>query len=202
MNVKKNEVVWLALTDQELIEKILKGEGELFEELIRRYKNGVYSLCLRMLGNTEDAKDMAQETFIKCYHALGKYSREYKFSTWLFKIATNLCIDEHRKRKAKLMPLDEQLYMPYDTVSAETMYFHQTNRQEIERAIGELSQEYRILILLYHKEGLSYQQICDMLQLPMSKVKNRLHRARHMLKDRLKEIKEEESIWTAKELQI
>lgn len=192
----------MTLTDQELIERILKGEGELFEELMGRYKNGVYSLCFRMLGNGEDAKDMAQETFIKGYHALGKYSREYKFSTWLFKIATNLCIDEHRKRKAKLMPLDEQIHMPYDTASAETMYFHQSNKDEIERAIGELSQEYKALILLYHKEGFSYQQICDMLQLPMSKVKNRLHRARHMLKDRLKEIKEEESKWTAKELQI
>ncbi|MFZ5968217.1 MAG: RNA polymerase sigma factor [Bacillota bacterium] len=189
-------------SDNEIVQRILKGDGELFGELIDRYKNAVYSLCYRMVGSQEEAKDLAQEAFIKAYHSLDKYNPEYKFSTWILKVATNLCIDYLRKKKVQTMPIDERLSMPYDTASAEDMYLHKQNQKEIVNAIEELPEEYKILILLYHKEGLSYQSICDTLDLPMSKVKNRLHRARSMLKERLKAVKEEESVWTAKELQI
>ncbi|KXG75657.1 sigma-70 family RNA polymerase sigma factor [Thermotalea metallivorans] len=188
--------------DHKVIEEILKGNGERFHELIARYKNGVYSICLRMVKDREEARDLAQEVFIKAYYSLKGYNREYKFSTWIFKIATNLCIDHLRKRKAQTLSLDERLSMPYDAASAESVYFHRCNRDEINRVIDGLPEDYRILIILYHKEGLSYQDICQVLDLPMSKVKNRLHRARNMLKEKLREIKEEESGWTAKELQV
>lgn len=188
--------------DHKIIEEVLKGDGDKFGELIGRYKNGVYSICMRMVGDAEEARDLSQETFIKAYNSLQKYNREYKFSTWIFKIATNLSIDHLRKKKHQALPLDEKLSMPYDTASAENMYLHHYNKNEIERVIQELPHDYKALVILYHKEGLSYQSICDVMNLPMSKVKNRLHRARSILKERLKEIKEEESIWTAKELQI
>jgi len=189
-------------SDQEIIEKILQGQGEYYEEIIKRYKNGVYSLCMRMLRNSEDAKDLAQEAFIKAYQNLGKYNAEYKFSTWLFKVTSNLCVDYLRKIKTQTLPYDDKISMPHDTASAEDIFLHNNNRRQIEKAIQELPEDYRILILLYHKEGLSYEQMCDMLKLPMSKVKNRLHRARNKLKETLKDIKKEESAWTAQELQI
>lgn len=188
--------------DHKIIEDVLKGDGEKFGELIGRYKNGVYSICMRMVGDAEEARDLSQETFIKAYNSLQKYNPDYKFSTWIFKIATNLSIDFLRKKRHHALPLDEKLSMPYDTASAEDMYLHGCNKNEIERVIQELPLDYKTLVILYHKEGLSYQSICDVMNLPMSKVKNRLHRARSILKERLKEIKEEESIWTAKELQI
>ncbi|MBB6217587.1 RNA polymerase sigma-70 factor (ECF subfamily) [Anaerosolibacter carboniphilus] len=188
--------------DHKIIEAVLKGDGDKFGELIGRYKNGVYSVCMRMVGDAEEARDLSQETFIKAYNSLQRYNPEYKFSTWIFKIATNLSIDHLRKKKHQALPLDEKLSMPYDTASAENMYLHHYNKNEIERVIQELPYDYKALVILYHKEGLSYQSICDVMNLPMSKVKNRLHRARSILKERLKEIKEEESIWTAKELQI
>jgi RNA polymerase sigma-70 factor (ECF subfamily) len=195
-------VVVLQDVDHKIIEDVLKGDGEQFGEIIGRYKNGVYSICMRMVGDAEEARDLSQETFIKAYNNLLKYNPEYKFSTWIFKIATNLSIDYLRRKKHQALPLDEKMSMPYDTASAEDMYLHSCNKDEIERVIQELPTDYKALVILYHKEGLSYQDICDVMKLPMSKVKNRLHRARSMLKERLKEIKEEESTWTAKELQI
>ena len=188
-------------TDQVIIESILKGQGELYEEIIKRYKNSIYSLCMRMVRNSEDAKDLAQEAFIKAYQNLQKYNPEYKFSTWIFKVASNLCIDYLRKRKIQTLSYDDKISMPHDTVSAEDRYLHNCNRKQIEKAIQDLPADYRILIILYHKEGLSYEQMCKMLELPMSKVKNRLHRARNKLKEVLVDIKKEESAWTAQELQ-
>ena len=189
-------------TDQEIIEKILKGQGELYEEIIKRYKNGVYSLCMRMIRNNEDAKDLAQDAFIKAYQNLDKYNSEYKFSTWIFKVASNLCVDHLRKLKTQTLPYDDKLSMPHDTASAEDIYIHKSNKRQIEKAIQDLPEEYRVLVILYHKEGLSYEEMSDMLKLPMSKVKNRLHRARNRLKEVLKDIKKEESAWTAQELQL
>lgn len=189
-------------SDQQIVEKILKGQGELYEEIIRRYKNGVYSLCLRMIRNNEDAKDLAQDAFFKAYQNLAKYNPEYKFSAWIFKVASNICVDYLRKTKAQTLPYDDKISMPHDTASAEDIYIHNNNRRQIEKAIQELPEEYRVLVVLYHKEGLSYEQMCQMLKLPMSKVKNRLHRARNKLKETLKDIKKEESAWTAQELQI
>lgn len=189
-------------SDQVIIENILKGQGELYEEIIKRYKNNIYSLCMRMVRNSEDAKDLAQDTFIKAYQNLEKYNPEYKFSTWIFKVASNLCIDHLRKTKTQNLPYDDKISMPHDTASAENIYLHNSNKKQIEKAIQDLPEDYRILIILYHKEGLSYEQMCEMLKLPMSKVKNRLHRARNRLKEVLVDIKKEESAWTAQELQI
>lgn len=189
-------------SDQDIIEKILQGQGELYGEIIDRYKNGVYSLCMRMVRNTEDAKDLSQEVFIKAYQNLDKYNFEYKFSTWIFKVASNLCVDYLRKTKTQTLPYDDKLSMPHDTASAEDMFIHSNNKELIEKAIRDLPEEYRVLIILYHKEGLSYEDMSRALKLPMSKVKNRLYRARNKLKDTLKDIRREESSWTARELQI
>lgn len=189
-------------TDQEIIKKILKGQGDLYEEIISRYKNGVYSLCIRMVRNHEDAKDLAQEAFIKAYQNLDKYNPEYKFSTWIFRVASNLCVDYLRKAKKQTLPYEDKLSMPHDTASAEDMYIHSDNKKVIEKAILDLPEEYRVLIILYHKEGLSYEEMSKVLNLPLSKVKNRLYRGRNKLKDKLKDIRREESAWTAQELQI
>lgn len=189
-------------TDIEIVKEVLQGRSEAFRELVSRYKRAVYSLCYRMVQNNEEAEDLSQEVFIKVYQYLGKYDEGYKFSTWILKIATNTSIDYLRKKKVDTVPLEEGIESKQEMASAESIYFHQSNKSLIDKMIKELPEEYRLLIILYHQQGLSYKEISDNVNIPMSKVKNRLHRARNILKEQLKSIKEEETQWTAKQVQI
>jgi RNA polymerase sigma-70 factor, ECF subfamily len=195
-------VIGVNKSDQELVEEILQGHGNLFSEIVCRYKKAVYSLCYRMINNKEDAEDLAQEVFIKVYNHLGQYNPEYKFSTWILKIAHNTTIDTLRKKKMEVVPYDEKIALNQEAVSAENMYFHQFNKTLIEKAIQELPSDYREVILLYHHNGLNYNEIAETIGIPLSKVKNRLHRARNLLKVSLQSIRKEEAQWTAKEVQV
>lgn len=189
-------------TDYEIVERILKGDSNAFSEIVNRYKKAVFSLCYRMIHNQEEAEDLAQEVFIKAYNYLNKYNPEYKFSTWILKIATNTTIDFIRKKKVETLPLDEEISTKQEGASAETIFFHHQNKKSIEDAIKALPIEYRALIVLFHQNGLSYNEISDHLNIPLSKVKNRLHRARNILKESLKNVKKEESQWTARQVQV
>lgn len=195
-------MVNLSQSDWEIVQRIIKGESESFGEIVTRYKKSVFSLCYRMVKNNEEAEDLSQEIFIKAYNNLKKYNPQYKFSTWILKIATNTTIDSLRKKKIETMPLEEEISSKSETASAEVIYFHQQNKTAIESAIEGLPIEYRTLIILFHQHGLSYKEISESTNLPMSKVKNRIHRARNILKDSLKDVKEEEAQWTAKQVQI
>lgn len=190
------------MTDWEIVQEITSGNSQLFREIITRYKKAVYSLCFRMTNNHEEAEDLSQEVFIKTYHNLRKYDSNYKFSTWILKIATNTSIDYIRKKKVETIPLEEEIESKHESASAELVYLHQQNKNYIEKAINELPTDYRTLIILYHQCGLSYKEIAENTNLPMSKVKNRIHKGRSLLKDKLKEIKEEGAQWTAKQLQL
>lgn len=192
----------LSMSDWDVIQRILAGESELFSEILNRYKKAVYSLCYRMIKSQEEAEDLSQEVFIKVYQYLKKYDPQYKFSTWILKIATNTTIDYLRKKKIDTLPLEEEIESKQESASAEVVYFHRYNKLLIEKAINGLPEDYRILIILYHQHGLSYQEIADSVKLPMSKVKNRLHRGRSLLKEQLINIKGEGTQWTAKQVQI
>ena len=189
-------------SDLDIINEVLQGRTEAFREIVARYKKAVFSLCYRMVQNHEEAEDLSQEVFIKVYQYLTKYDTSFKFSTWILKIATNTSIDYLRKKKVDTIPLEEGIETKQDMASAESIYFHQDNKRLIDKMIQSLPQEYRLLIILYHQQGLSYKEIADSVNIPMSKVKNRLHRARSILKEELKTIKEEEAQWTAKQVQI
>ncbi|MBM7615423.1 RNA polymerase sigma factor [Alkaliphilus hydrothermalis] len=190
------------MSDWEIIQLIVQGNSELFRELVGRYKKAVYSLCYRMLKNHEEAEDLSQEAFIKTYNYLGKYDPSYKFSTWILKIATNTTIDYLRKKKVETLPLEEEIATKQEGASAEAVYFHHHNKDLIQEAINQLPADYRTLIVLYHQYGLSYKEIADSVNLPMTKVKNRLHRGRSLLKEKLINIKEEGAQWTAKQVQL
>ena len=195
-------MVDLYQSDNDIVKDVLQGKAEAFRELVTRYKKAIFSLCFRMVQNNEEAEDLSQEVFIKVYQNLNKYDEAFKFSTWILKIATNTSIDYLRKKRVDTIPLEDGIESKQDMASAESIYFHQDNKLVIERMIQELPEEYRLLIILYHQQGLSYKEISDNVNIPMSKVKNRLHRARNILKDQLKVIKEEEAQWTAKQVQI
>lgn len=189
-------------TDIEIVKEVLAGRSEAFRELVARYKRSVYSLCFRMAHNHEEAEDLSQEVFIKIYQNLSKYDPAYKLSSWILRIAANTTIDFLRRKRLETVPLEEDIESKQEMASAESIFFHQTNQRVIEGMIQGLPEEYRLLIILYHQQGLSYREMADACNIPMSKVKNRLHRARNILKDGLRTIKEEEGQWTAKQVQL
>jgi RNA polymerase sigma-70 factor (ECF subfamily) len=168
-----------------IIKKAQEGDTGAFGELITLYKKLIYNLCLRMLNDKDEAEDALQEAFIKIYRAIKVYNGESKFSTWAMKIASNVCIDLIRKRKAQTVPIDD--YDFSDGSSPEKSYIASEASRDIKKAVMELPEKYRIMIICYHFMNLSYQEISEVLNEPMTIVKNRLYRARHMLREVLED---------------
>lgn len=181
--------------DTALVGRILAGDEGLFEVLVRRYQTRVVAHVARMVGNRDDALDLAQEIFLKVFQALDRYNAEYKFSTWLFRIAGNAAIDHLRKRRPRTVPLEIPDPESRSGVSAIEHESHvldpygelrNVQRGEaISRAIADLPPEFRELITLRHFGGLSYEDIARVKNMPLGTVKNKLFRARVVLKERL-----------------
>ena len=171
--------------DYELVKQAASGDQSAFAELLNRYKNLVYSVVLRMVNDTEEANDLAQEIFIKLYRNLDKYQPEYKFSTWLIRISTNHVIDYRRKRKQETISIEEISYELTNNSTPEKEYIQKEKKKYLEYAIQALPDLYKIPIVLYHQQGLHYQEIADIIGEPLSKVKNRIFRGRKMLKESL-----------------
>lgn len=178
------------LTDYEVVKKCINGKEHYFEILIKRYKNLVYSVILKMTNDSEEANDLAQEVFIKIYKNLDKYSEEYKFSTWVIRITTNHIIDYRRKKKHETVPIDEVVYDLSTENSPEKQYIIKEEKQRLHNLVNELPDIYKVPILLYHQNGLSYQEIADATNESLSKVKNRIFRGRKMLKNSLLKMRE------------
>ncbi len=181
------------LNDDELVGRILAGEEDLFEVLVRRYQSRVLAHVARMVGNRDDALDLSQEIFLKVFGALDRYNPAYKFSTWLFRIAGNAAIDHLRKRRPRTVPLEVQdadgRVSSLEYKSGDLDPYGELRNAErgsaIARAIAALPAEFRELITLRHFGGLSYEEIADVKQMPLGTVKNKLFRARAVLKERL-----------------
>ncbi len=176
--------------DYELVKETLAGDNDAFAELLTRYKNLVFSVILRMINDAEEANDLAQEVFIKIYKNLDKYHPEYKFSTWVIRIATNHVIDFRRKKKQDTISMDEMVYDIPDQNTPEKSYIKKERQKQIAGALQSLPDMYKIPIVLYHQQGLSYQEIADIIGEPLSKVKNRIFRGRKMLKEALMGMKD------------
>ena len=193
----------VAATDQEVVAQAKAGREAAYRELIRRYERPVFSLIYRMVRDREAAEDLAQETFIKTLNAIGTYRPEFKFSSWIFKIANNAAIDHLRKRGLDTLSIDgaPDAVTP-DAIEATTLQVSDRGEsplQElearelggaIEAAIARLRPEYRSCILLRHVDGRPYEEIAEMLDLPLGTVKTYIHRARHELRDLLAELKD------------
>ncbi|MFV0518723.1 MAG: RNA polymerase sigma factor [Lachnospirales bacterium] len=170
------------MTDMEVIELCLK-DNKYFEIIVNRYKNLVFSVVQKMVSDTETSKDLSQEIFIKIYKNLYKYSTEYKFATWIIKISTNHVIDYRRKQHIATVEFDSNMHDNIKVLSAEEECIKKERTLELERLISSLPDEFRIPIVLYHREGLSYQEISNILEIPLSKVKNRIFKGRKLLKE-------------------
>jgi RNA polymerase sigma-70 factor (ECF subfamily) len=191
-------IAWGALADGEVVRLAGSGEEAAYRELIRRYERPVFTLLYRMVRDRELAEDLAQETFVKALNALASYRGEFKFSSWLFKIASNAAIDQLRRRKFDTLSLDgsphaataEQTDATVLQVgSPDATPLQQVEARElggaIEAAIGRLRPEYRACILLRHVEDRTYEEIAEILDLPIGTVKTYIHRARHELREML-----------------
>lgn len=180
-----------------LLEKAKKGDVEAFEQLIAGYQKRVFNIALKMIGNPEDASELAQETFIRVFKSIGKFKEESLFSTWIYRIATNICLDELRKRKGKKeISLDEDIKLENGEVSRqiedtgpspEAVAERNELRRKVNDAIGLLTEEHRLVIIMRDIQGFSYEEIAKITGCPEGTVKSRINRARQSLKQLLKD---------------
>jgi RNA polymerase sigma-70 factor (ECF subfamily) len=193
-----------AATDQEVVLAARQGEEAAYRELLRRYERPIFSLLYRMVRDRELAEDLAQETFVKALNALDSYRPEFKFSSWIFKIANNAAIDQLRRRELNTLSIDGSpnadtpeaieataLQIGADQESPLEEVAARELGGAIERAIARLRPEYRACIMLRHVEGLAYEEIAQSLDLPLGTVKTYLHRARNELRGYLADLKDE-----------
>ncbi len=170
------------LTDIEVI-AFCSEDNSYFEIIVERYKKLIFSVVYKMTSDIEESKDLTQEILIKVYKNLHKYSTEYKFSTWIIKISTNHVIDYRRKQHYTTTEFNPKIHSNEQVKSAEDEYIKKQKLEEVSIIINKLPQDCRVPIVLYHKEGLSYQEISEVLDIPLSKVKNRIFKGRKLLKD-------------------
>jgi RNA polymerase sigma-70 factor (ECF subfamily) len=182
------------LDDRSLVERILGGDRDQFGVLVSRYEKRVINYVYRITHRYEEAHDLAQEIFVKVYLALDRYDPKYQFSTWLFRIAQNSAIDALRKKSITEVPLarpaDEESEgkereFADDGISPYRALKNKQLSAAIDKAVENLPSDYRELIQLRHFAELSYEEIATMKKLPLGTVKNKLFRARNLLKDAL-----------------
>lgn len=192
------------LKERELIRKAKQGDMLAFEELILKHEKIVYNVALRMMNHSEDAKDISQEVFLKAYRSLGNFDERSAFSTWLYRITHNTCIDEMRKRKGKQSySLEEELENEEGSMqrqiadegdTPEESLLRQEQKSEILQALDTLSEEHKAAIILRDVKGLSYEEIAEILELSLGTVKSRISRARNQLKIEILKIREQNKI--------
>jgi RNA polymerase sigma-70 factor (ECF subfamily) len=176
--------------DGELIERVRNGETRLFAELVHRHQDAVYGMALRFVGSRTEAEDVAQEAFLRAYRGIPGFKGDAKFSTWLYRITFNLCADWLRRNRrpdraaASIdkadMPADERADLEKGLVVSE-------ERERVRRALDGLEEIYRGVILLLYYQDMSYDQIAEVLGVPLKTVETRLYRARKMLRVALEE---------------
>ena len=173
----------LELTDYEIVQRCLNGDGQSFDELVLRYKRLIYNVVYNLTKDKEEVDDISQEVFLKIYKSLDKYNPEFKFSTWSVTIARNLCVDLLRKKKVSVTAIEEIEGVSRDLNTPENRYLNKEKALGIRKAIEDLPENYRTPIVLYYQKGKAYKEIAEMLNLPVTIVKNRLYRARQTLKE-------------------
>ena len=173
-----------------VIQAVLDGDVNAYEALVKKYEKNVYNLALRMTGNSEDAADMAQEAFIKAYNSLTTFRGDSKFSVWLYRIVSNVCLDflRSRSRKQTVSLLTEnddgeevELDIADETHSPEKLLDRSLTRDAVRRGLAALPPDHREILLLREIQGLSYEEIADVLGLEAGTVKSRIFRARKKL---------------------
>ena len=189
------------LKEKDLIRRAKQGDMLAFEELILQHEKIVYNVALRMMNHSEDARDISQEVFLKAYRNLANFDERSAFSTWLYRITHNTCIDEMRKRKGKQnYSLEEELenedgsmqrQIANEGDTPEESLLREEQKSEILQALDTLSEEHKAAIILRDVKGLSYEEISEILELSLGTVKSRISRARNQLKTEILKMREQ-----------
>lgn len=180
------------LTEAEAIEQAKGGNAEAFEALYGFHKRRVYSLCLRMTGNTAQAEDLTQEAFLQLYRKIGTFRGESAFSTWLHRMAVNVVLMQLRKKGLPEVSLDEMLEPQHDDGpkrdigARDNVLAGSVDRVNLERAIAGLPPGYRVVFMLHDVEGYEHNEIAEMMGCSIGNSKSQLHKARLKLRDLLK----------------
>jgi RNA polymerase sigma-70 factor (ECF subfamily) len=185
------------LSEEQLVKKSLQGDLQAFEELVLGYQSKVYALTYRYMGNEEDAYDMFQETFIKAYRSLPTFKGKSSFGTWIYRIASNVCLDELRRRKRRIptLSLDEpattldgnelEVEIADTSYSADLLYEQKELSSSIQEVLNQMKNEHKTAIILRDMLDLSYEEMAKVLGCSIGTVKSRLSRARNILKEKL-----------------
>lgn len=191
MKTSVNQVVvpFTTVSDPELVASASRGLEGSFEELVNRYQRPISAFVYRMVGDYDAALDLTQEIFIKVYASLSRYRPEFKFSTWIYKIAHNAAIDHLRRTSSRERSLNVgtatdnyELPLESEGLTPEQQSEREERRGEIENVVRSLPTAYRELIVLRHSQDLTYEEIVEVTGLPLGTVKNRLFRAREMMR--------------------
>lgn len=185
-------------TDAVLVLRCQEDDIEAFDEIVARYKDGIYSYIWRMISNRDDVEDLAQEVFVKAFASIRSFRRESNLRTWLYRIATNLCVDKYRRRaleKKLVVPLEPQreddedpepTQLPDSTYDPQRVLERSELQVEVHKALTRLPDKLRAVVLLYDLEGMSYEEIAETTGCPIGTVKSRLFNARVRLRDLLR----------------
>jgi RNA polymerase sigma-70 factor, ECF subfamily len=181
--------------EKQWIERSRKGDVAAFDRIVRKYERSVFNTAYRLSGSHDDAADIAQEAFVRAWNNLKSFRGDAAFSTWLYRIVTNVFLDDRKKkRNRQTRSLDEE--MDLDESSVQRQYEDPSpgpqelaegdeRRRLLQQAILSLPENQRAMVVMYHTQGLAYEEIAEILDLPMGTVKSRLNRARLALRDRL-----------------
>jgi len=178
------------MTDEEIIQRVQKGETRHFEQLVRRHKDAVYGMAARFVGRGPDAEDVAQEVFLKTFRSLAGFKGEAKFSTWLYRITFNLCTDwlrRNRRPGRRAAALDEAREVADTRVDLEAGLLDEEEKRRVGSAIDALDEHYRSVVVLLYYQKLAYEEIAAVLGVPVKTVETRLYRARKILREALQE---------------
>lgn len=183
------------MTDEELVEKVKKGDADVYEKIIQKYQSKVFGLIYNMTKNQNEIEDLAQEVFIKIYKNLGKFKGDSSLYTWIYKITVNLCLDEMKKRK-NVIYLDEKIEvddgevnreLPSEDKSQEELYEEKELQEKLHNCINKLPEKQRVMIVLRDIKGFSYEEISKITDVKLGTVKSQINRARLKLKELLDE---------------
>lgn len=172
--------------EREWVKEVLAGNKQAYAHIINKYKNQLYATILRMTKNPQDAQDLVQDAFIKVYHQLDKYDGKGSFSSWIYRVTINHCMDEFRKKSYKMKKVELHEESAINPKSPEVIFFKKEKNRQLERLISTLPEDERMIILLRYVNELSYQEISELVQIPLSQVRNKLHRAKKKMRETVK----------------
>lgn len=181
--------------DSQLIDEALAGDSGAFGQLVQKYQDRLFNTVIHVTGSREEAEDVVQDAFVQSFLKLESFQRNSAFYTWLYRIAFNVAISRRRRRRPTLSVETTREVSGSEPVDASEAASDRLERQErasqLQAALAELTEEHRLILVLREMEGLCYERISEILDLPVGTVRSRLHRARTQLRDQLKDVLEE-----------